>query len=64
MQAARQKALEQAVAHGVLTQEQADWMLSHMGGRGHMGGRWQGDGDFGPCPYFVPTEPTAAPTTY
>jgi hypothetical protein len=31
MQAARTVALNQAVADGVITQEQADWMLDHMG---------------------------------
>lgn len=31
---ARTTALNQAVAEGVMTQEQADWMLSRMGGRG------------------------------
>ncbi|RME87691.1 MAG: LysM peptidoglycan-binding domain-containing protein [Anaerolineae bacterium] len=37
----RQKALEQAVAEGLLTPEQAEWMQSHMG-RGAYGG-------FGAC---------------
>lgn len=37
---ARTTALQQMVAEGVITQEQADWMLSHMGGFG---------GGFGPC---------------
>ncbi len=54
MRAAREAAIQQAVADGVITQEQANWMLSRMqqaarnrgGGRmGHMSGA------FGPCPY-------------
>ncbi len=39
---AKQIALDAAVADGVITQEQADWMLSHMFGM------W-GAGGFGPC---------------
>jgi hypothetical protein len=35
---ARQQALDEAVADGVLTREQADWMLQHMGSRGPNGG--------------------------
>jgi hypothetical protein len=34
MTSAREAAIEQAVADGLFTREQADWMLSHMGGRG------------------------------
>lgn len=41
MLAARQTAIEQLVADGTLTQAQADWMLSHMAGRG---------AGFGTCP--------------
>ncbi len=44
---ARQTAIEQAVADGLLTQEQADWMLSHMGGRGGRLGPGAGG-----CPMF------------
>ena len=44
-QVARSSALEQAVADGLLTQEQADWMLEHMGSKGMMGGL--GRGGFG-----------------
>ena len=56
MTEARTQALQQAVADGVITQQQADWMLSHMqnmggygfgpggcpgmGGQGGRGGRW------------------------
>jgi DUF971 family protein len=45
MQAARSEALAQAVADEVITQEQADWMLNHMG-QG-MGGGWGMRGQFG-----------------
>ena len=38
MTEARQTALEEAVAQGLLTQEQADWMLDRMGGRGGCSG--------------------------
>ncbi len=55
MQTARQTAVEQRVADGMLTQEQADWMLSHMSGRGMM------RGNFADCPYYdaapTPTQP-------
>lgn len=43
----RTQALEQAVADGVITQEQADWMLERQGGRGF--GGFAGPG-FGGCP--------------
>jgi len=43
MQEARGAALEQAVADGALTQEQADWMQEHMQQRG------AGGGYGGPC---------------
>jgi hypothetical protein len=43
---ARTEALKAAVADGVITQAQADWMLSHMQGRGGAGGGY-GPGD---CP--------------
>jgi hypothetical protein len=43
---ARAQALQQAVEAGTLTQEQADWMLSHMQG----GGRRGGQGGQGGCP--------------
>jgi len=42
MTAARASALEQAVADGVITQEQADWMQQHMGSNGMMGGLGRG----------------------
>jgi uncharacterized membrane protein len=45
MTAAHTKALSQAVADGVITQEQADWMQQHMGSQGMMGGF--GAGGFG-----------------
>jgi hypothetical protein len=60
MQAARADILKQAVADGVLTQEQADAMLSHMSarggwgmmGRGMMGrGNGQRGGLGGNCPF-------------
>jgi len=68
MQAAHAEALAQAVADGRITQEQADWMLSHqtqMGGRhangaGPIGpmGRGAHTGGFGghagECPYATP----------
>lgn len=54
--AAREAAIQQAVADGVITQEQANWMLSHMQqaaaqrrGAGRMGRSLSGG--FGPCPY-------------
>lgn len=43
MLTARQEAIEQMVADGVLTKEQGDWMLSRMQNRGGRGG-------FGGCP--------------
>ncbi len=53
--AAREAAIQQAVADGVITQEQANWMLNHMQqagaqrrGAGRMG---RMNGGFGPCPY-------------
>ncbi len=68
MQAAHAEALAQAVADGKITQEQADWMLSHqaqMGARhaygigpvGPMGrGAHMGSfgGNAGECPYATP----------
>ena len=43
-----QTALSQAVADGVITQEQADWMQSHAFGRGGYGqGMGAGQGSFG-----------------
>lgn len=42
-QEVRSTAIQAAVADGVITQEQADWMLSHQGGRG-------GRGAGGACP--------------
>jgi hypothetical protein len=47
MQGARSAAIDTLITDGALTQEQADWMLSHMGGRG---GRMMG-GRFEDCPY-------------
>jgi hypothetical protein len=46
---ARSAALDDAVASGALTQEQANWMRSHMGGRGGFGGYG------GNCPHFAAT---------
>ena len=57
----RSQAIDQAVADGTLTQEQADWMKQHgagqMGnGRGMRGG---GQGQFAnpDCPYYSQTNP-------
>ncbi|GAB4526259.1 MAG: hypothetical protein Fur0018_11430 [Anaerolineales bacterium] len=47
MQAARSTALEQAVADGVITQEQADQMSSHGPGMGFGGGQCDGSGPHG-----------------
>lgn len=58
MQTARAAALEQAVAEGVITKGQADWM-------GTMRGRMHGGaGGPGACPHLnpAPTAPEAAPT--
>lgn len=50
MQSAHTEAINKAVADGVITQEQADWMLQHMGGRGMVGGRGRNGGmGRGPC---------------
>jgi hypothetical protein len=49
MATARQSAIKQAAADGQITQEQADWMLAHVGGRGGRFGQGQGYGD---CPMF------------
>ena len=38
MDAAHEAALQQAVADGLVSQEQADWMLSRRGGQGGQGG--------------------------
>ncbi|HKZ69557.1 MAG TPA: hypothetical protein VJL59_09690 [Anaerolineales bacterium] len=46
---ARSVALDDAVAKGNLTQEQANWMRSRMGGRGGYGGYG------GNCPHFAAT---------
>lgn len=46
---ARSAALDDAVAKGALTQEQAKWMRSRMGGRGGYGGYG------GNCPHFAAT---------
>jgi hypothetical protein len=47
MQDVRSAAIEQAVEDGLISQEQADWMLDHMGGFGQYGDcpMW-GEGDF------------------
>ncbi len=50
---ARTNAFKQMVTDGVITQAQADWMLSRMGGRfgGGMMGNWgNGTGGWGGCP--------------
>ena len=45
MDALHAEALQQAVADGLITQEQADWMLSRQGGQnGQMGNGAQGNG--------------------
>lgn len=52
--AAREAAIQQAVADGVITQEQANWMLSRMqqAARNRGGGRMgRMSNGFGPCPY-------------
>jgi hypothetical protein len=49
---ARSQAIDQALAAGKLTEEQAEWMkergswMMGQGGRGRMGGRGNGDGQF------------------
>ncbi len=48
MQTARAEALKKAVADGVITQAQADWMLQRMGGQGGFG-RGRGGMGLGPC---------------
>ncbi len=50
MVTARTKALEAAVADGVISQEQAEWMKSHGFGRGGMGRGFDGNGT---CPMFT-----------
>lgn len=42
MDAAHNAAFEQAVADGLITQEQSDWILSHRGGAAGQSGRSQG----------------------
>jgi hypothetical protein len=44
---ARTNAFKQMVADGVITQAQADWMVSRMGGQGGQNGRFGGQGG---CP--------------
>jgi hypothetical protein len=70
MTAARTKALEQAVADGAITQEQADWMQQHMGPKGMMGGFGKGGckgggmhGGSGIGPGMRPFSPPAGPTS-
>ncbi|RPI27022.1 MAG: LysM peptidoglycan-binding domain-containing protein, partial [Chloroflexota bacterium] len=46
---AHAEALEKAVAEGVITQEQADWMSQHMSQMGTAG--------FGACPGWSTTNP-------
>jgi len=58
MLTARTKALEAAVADGVISEEQAEWMKSHGFGRG---GRGMGFGGTGVCPMFN-TQPGAQTT--
>lgn len=54
MQAARAKGLNAAVAAGIITQEQADWMNSRGFGRGGMMGGLGGYGGYGngECPMY------------
>lgn len=56
-QEVRAKAIQAAVADGVITQQQADWMLSHQGGRGGAGG-CQGMGGAGRGPRFQSPQAT------
>jgi uncharacterized protein YidB (DUF937 family) len=63
IQAGREAAINQALADGTITQEQADWLLSHGGmmgngprGRGHHG---QGQGN---CPNMTPPTNDTVPT--
>jgi len=52
MQEARVNGLNEAVAAGVITQEQADWMGSRGFGRGGMMGGYGGYGAEGECPMY------------
>lgn len=56
MTEARSQAIAQAVADGTLTQEQADWMSQHMGGRA-FGGRMTGARGFGAGQFATPDCP-------
>jgi hypothetical protein len=60
MSEARSQALDQAVDHGKITQEQVDWMKQRSGGfGGGRGRRGAGQGQFSNpgCPYYQQTNP-------
>lgn len=63
MQTARLEAIEQAVADGLITQEQADWLSTHnpRGGRGGMGGHGRPGGGRGGNPNGGQGEPAGEP---
>lgn len=68
MQAAYEAAVQQAVADGVITQEQADAILSNgglhfFGGRGHGGRHGRGGYDWGGFPGTITPDTTAPETT-
>ena len=57
MEAARERAIDQAVADGRLTQEQADWMRSRPGGAGRgPGGMRHGFPVLGGCRWCAPAQ--------
>lgn len=65
IQAGREAAINQALADGTITQEQADWLLSHGGmmgngmGNGPRGHHGQGQGN---CPNMTPPADETVPT--
>lgn len=63
IQAGREAAINQALADGTITQEQADWLLSHGGmmGNGPRGRRHHGQGQ-GNCPNLTPPADETVPT--
>ncbi|MBP8000736.1 MAG: hypothetical protein KA314_07270 [Chloroflexi bacterium] len=65
IQAEREAAINQALADGLITQEQADWLLSHGGhaGMGYGGGQGhRGGGNGGNCPNMTPPTDNTVPT--